>query len=183
MRAGKAAGVSATPVDGVPATPEGAKPRAIDRRCRATPGHVQPRLPQADATSGDTRPHSATVRSRLTSEKSLVRTQVRPRVSAGQPGIRRFRPRSAATRPAPTARTAADHAHPARPAPTRRGLPHPSGSSRIATAPSCRCPPTPTPRSPGWPPAVRTAGDGTRPPPDQDQRRRRQRRPLRQRTP
>ena len=77
-RAGKAANVSATPVDGVPATPERAKPRANDRRCQATPGHVQPRLLQADATSGDTRPYSATVRSRLTSEGSLVRSQLRP---------------------------------------------------------------------------------------------------------
>jgi hypothetical protein len=60
-----------------------------------------------------------------------------PPAPTGDPGA------SAATRPAPTARTAADPADRARPAPMRRAPtapPRPPGRSRIAAAPSSRCP-------------------------------------------
>jgi hypothetical protein len=39
----------------------GAKLGANDARHQATPGHVQPELPQVNGTQGDTRPHPATV--------------------------------------------------------------------------------------------------------------------------
>jgi GNAT superfamily N-acetyltransferase len=56
-----------------------AKPRANDRRPRDTPGHSQPRSPQLDGTSGHSQHPPATLQTLLTSEGSLVRTQLRPR--------------------------------------------------------------------------------------------------------
>jgi hypothetical protein len=55
-----------------------AKPRANDHRHLASPGHVQPAWSQADTTTGDAGRCQATGTSRLTSEGSLVRTQLRP---------------------------------------------------------------------------------------------------------
>jgi hypothetical protein len=67
-----------------------AKLRANDCRREESPGHVQPRSSQVDATSGDIRPRPATVRTHLTSEGSLVRIQLRPPVSAGQRVVETF---------------------------------------------------------------------------------------------
>ncbi len=64
-----------------------AKLRANDRRREESPGYNQPRLSRVDAISGDSRRRPATVKTYLTSEGSLVRTQLRPpgglHVSAG----------------------------------------------------------------------------------------------------
>jgi hypothetical protein len=56
----------------------GAKKRVNDRRREGSPGSVQSRLLQLDAISGDTRRRPVTVELRLTSDESLVRTQLRP---------------------------------------------------------------------------------------------------------
>ena len=61
-----------------PGPDQRAKVRANDRRREGAPGHVQPRLSQVDAISGDIRRRPATVEIYLTSEGSLVRTQLRP---------------------------------------------------------------------------------------------------------
>jgi hypothetical protein len=64
--------------DGEIQEPDQAKKRVNDRRREGSPGSVQSRLLQLDAISGDTRRRPATVELRLTSDESLVRTQVRP---------------------------------------------------------------------------------------------------------
>ena len=55
-----------------------AKPRANDCRHQATSSHMPPRSVRPDGTPGHAQRHPATRVTRLTSEGSLVRTQLRP---------------------------------------------------------------------------------------------------------
>src|SRR5690242_15139481 len=59
---------------------QGAKRGASEGRHRATCGDVLRRITQLSGSSSDSPRYPATVRSRLTSEGSLVRTQLRPPV-------------------------------------------------------------------------------------------------------
>ena len=59
-------------------TKRGSQKGSQRHRHQATPGHFQPQSWLADATSGHVQPRRATVWPRLTSEGSLVRSQLRP---------------------------------------------------------------------------------------------------------